>query len=572
MISEIRGPFDDEPLFGVLARIYNSLVGPSRSQFAQHIFGRRLVVPFDFPCGIDALARVIGARVGLTVDDLIHRHTMFPIAALLMSSAAAERVKEAMRSDRAVASNLLKWRRDPAEDGIRPLKFCAACRDADLRRTRCTWWRRTHQVPGVICCPIHGTALMVSQFVPGQFWKFDYPLADDAAAVRQTTSPDGIDLLYARDVRWVLRNNPQPIDAERLRILYHQQLDRRGWLRAGQLRRADFLHAFYAQRSEHEWAQRSLLFNPDDSSAWPAQTVKNKANHRSFRMHFLVMRFLDLSVEEIHMQLEKCGTVQPAQPSEAELRATLRERWADRRWTLNAIVKATGIGMTRLLGLALQEGLPVPRFPTDRRARTFATTRAAHRFTVMRGESRVSSRRWQSALKWLRRNDRPWVKANLRTRRANRGDKLDWNAREKDFIARLPQLASRIRAARPFRRVCISSFVSLLPYGASIGVKMRTKMKGLWAEMKRLSESPDDFILRRIRVIRQLHPDLAPYEVRERAAVKRECRDPRILRAMGYELVGRKWQCRVGGSHPLYGLAVATGRGCSGQERHEAAG
>ena len=45
MISYIEGPYEDEPLFSLLARIYGRLIGPSRSQFAQHLFGNpRLVM------------------------------------------------------------------------------------------------------------------------------------------------------------------------------------------------------------------------------------------------------------------------------------------------------------------------------------------------------------------------------------------------------------------------------------------------------------------------------------------------------------------------------------------------
>lgn len=562
MISYIEGPYEDEPLFSLLARIYGGLIGPSRAQFAQHLFGNpRLVIPFDFPCGIDALARAIGSRVGLSAEDLIHRHTMFPIAAFLMPTELAARVKVAMRGDRAVAMNLLKWHRDPAQDGLRHLNYCAKCRTKDIRRLSHTWWRRVHQVPGVVCCPIHGEPLEVSQFVPGQFWKFDYPVADDAVSVRRARTPDGIDVTYARDVQWMLRNHPRPIDPDRLRLLYHEQLDQRGLLQGGQLRRTEFLHQFFAQRSEHEWAQRHLLFDPDDASAWPAQTVKNKANHRSFRMHLLVMRFLDLSIEGVHARLDtvKARTAAGAQQSEDRLREQLRKRWFDPTWTMNALKADLGIGIVRLLGLANKEGLPIPRLPNAERAKAFRMNRARHRKTVCSGRSRVTPTQWQTAVRWLGRNDLVWVRERLSSQKRRRGDVVDWRARQEEYIGKLSHLASRIRAARPFRRVCSASFISFLPFGASMGTVMYEKMPRLAAEMRRLTESTEEFTLRRIQVVRQLHPDLPPYRVRERAAVDRRCRNPVVLRAMGYVLVGTRWKCPGSTEHPLYGLAVATG-------------
>jgi hypothetical protein len=575
MISYIEGPHEDEPLFSLLARIYGGLIGPSRSQFAQHLFGNpRLVMPFDFPCGIEALARSIGTRVGLTAEDLIQHHTMFPIAAFLMPAEHAERVKVAMRGNRAVAMNLLKWHRDPAQDGLRHLYFCAKCRDRDLRRFGHTWWRRIHQVPGVVCCPHHTEPLEVSQFVPGQFWKFDYPMADDAVSVRRAPRPDGMDVIYARDLRWMLCNRPQPIDPDRLRRLYHDQLDRLGLLRGGQLRRTDFLHQFYAQRSEHEWAQRHLHFDPDDPSAWPAQTVKNKANHRSFRMHLLVMRFLDLSIADIHTRLDALDDRPPvdSQRTEARLRALLRQRWFDRTWSMNALKVDLGIGIVRLLGLATKEGLPIPRLPNAERMKSFRIMRTRHRKTVCRGRSRVASTCWHTAVRWLGRNDYAWVRKRLSSQKRRRGDVVNWRAREEEYIGKLPHLASRIRAARPFRRVCSASFISLLPFGASMGVSMYKKMPRLAQEMRRQTETTEEFTLRRIRVVRQLNPDFPPYRVRDRATVARDCRDPMILRAMGYVLVGTRWKCPGAADHPLYGLAVATGPATDAAATGRAAG
>lgn len=575
MISYIEGPYEDEPLFGLLARIYGGLIGPSRSQFAQHLFGNpRLVIPFDFPCGIDALTKKIGVRVGLTAEDLILRHTMYSIAAFLMPTELATRVKVAMRCDRAVAMNLLKWHRDPAQDGLRHLNFCAKCRAGDLRRVEHTWWRRVHQVPGVFCCPIHGDALEISQFVPGQFWKFDYPVADDAVSIRRARPPDGIDVTYARDVRWMLRNNPRQIDPDCLRLLYHEQLDRRGLLQGGQLRRTEFLHQFFAQRSEHEWAQRHLLFDPNDASAWPAQTVKNKANHRSFRMHLLVMRFLDLSIESIHARLETVKARAPvnAQQNEDRLRAQLRKRWFDPAWTMNALKADLGIGIVRLLGLANKEGLPIPRLPNAERTKAFRMKRARHRKTVCSGRSRVTPTQWRTAVRWLGRNDRIWVRKRLSSQKRRRGDVVDWRAREEEYISKLPHLASRIRAARPFRLVCSASFISFLPFGASMGVSMYKKMPRLAQEMRRQTETTEEFTLRRIKVIRQLHPDFPPYRVRDRATVDRDCRNPVLLRAMGYVLVGTRWKCPGSAEHPLYGLAVATGRDLDSEAGGQAAG
>lgn len=101
--------------------------------------------------------------------------------------------------------------------------------------------------------------------------------------------------------------------------------------------------------------------------------------------------------------------------------------------------------------------------------------------------------------------------------------------------------------------------MALLPFGASLRTKLYSKLPRLAAEMRRQTETQDEFTLRRVQVIRQLNPLMAPYQVREKAAVARACRNPAILRAMGYHLVGTRWVIGNEVEHPLYGLAVASG-------------
>lgn len=564
MMSFIEGPYTDEPLFSLLGRNYSRLVGVTRTKFSQHLFGTRLVIPFDFPCGIDALERTIGSQVGLTATDLIHKHTMFPLAAFLSKPERAEHVMQAMRGNMARARNLPKWRRNHADDGLRHLKFCEECRAADWHRYRRTWarswWRRTHQVPGVVCCHVHGTALQLSQFVPGQLWDLDYPVADKAVSVGRMPAPDGIDLLYARDVHWVLENKPQSIDPVKLRVLYQTQLGTRGLLvdGSGQLRRTEFQHRFFAQRSEEEWRQRNLHFDPDDPSAWPAQTVKGKENHSSFRAHFLVMRFLGIAVPQIHDLLAGEATVQIVnkRTGETQTRRELRRLWSDKKWTLRALHQHLGIGRARMLRLAWEEKLSLPRFK-DKRAGGFVALRKKYRAVYLK-EQRSRSPLWHKARRWLARCDRTWFLKRRKAVRQPARERVDWKARELDLIAQLPRYEARIAAARPFRRICAAAFITLMPYGLANPKVLKRKMRGLADAIRDRTETTDEFTLRRVVVTRRLYPEMTPYEVREKASVRRDCRNPKVLLALGYRFLDGRWiSGRI--DHSNYGLRPDAG-------------
>lgn len=566
MISFIEGPHHDEPVFSLLARLYRGLIGTSRSRFAHHLFGdSRLVVPFDLPCAIDALTERVGSRVGLTADDLIDSHSMYPATSFMMSAEQAAKIRQAMHSAGRETRHSLLWNRQRSADGERPLCFCATCRAIDMTKHGYTWWRRMHQVPDVFCCAVHGTPLEVSQFVRGQFWKFDYPDASDAVSVATKPKPDRLDVGYARSVRWLLNHPPFPVDTDKLYQLYHERLEQRGLVRGVSLRRTEFQERFFAQRSEHEWAQRHMLFDPHDLSAWPAQTVKAKGNHRSFRTHLMVMLFLEIPIAQIQTLLAQVTAVRE-RPRIETARQILRRHWFDTAWSALALCNECGCSRTRMLRVASEEGLPIPRFPTPEKLRRFRKERAKRREIFLRGRKNVSARVWKRTIHWLGRNDSRWSEKEIKKLTRAAPIHIDWLARERDYIEKLPEWAARIRAERPFRRVCAEALISFSPNCRSRVATLDEKMPRLAKEIKRLTETTEEFTLRRVKVIRNLYPDLPPYAVRERAAVCRSCRNEKILRAMGYVLVGRRWRVPGCSNNPLYGLSPAIGKSAQREE------
>jgi hypothetical protein len=360
----------------------------------------------------------------------------------------------------------------------------------------------------------------------------------------------------------MLKNRPHHIDPIRLKALYREQLEKRDLISGGRLRRTEFLHRFYNQRTKHAWDQRHLSFNPDDAYAWPAQTVMANANHRSFRMHLLVMRFLDLSIAEIGAKLESVKLVAARnvpQGDDAARLEELRKLWADKTWSREAIKGHFGVGIIRLNLLAEKAGLPFPRLSTPHRKKVFENRRAECRKIVRQGIKRTAPAKWKTTVSWLYRNDHTWARQLLRPKIGRRETPVDWANREVEYLAKLPNIAARLRAARPFRRLCTAAFISLLPFGTSLRIRLKKRMPLLADELRRLSETTAEFTLRRVKVIRQTNPDLHPYEIRERASVARDCRDPAVLKAMGYVLVGKRWKVPGGADNPLYGLAVAVG-------------
>lgn len=65
---------------------------------------------------------------------------------------------------------------------VRPpsvLRYCIACRTEMLRQRGELYWRRDHQLPGVLVCPTHGTPLAFSKFDLAQFAVNEFVFANE---------------------------------------------------------------------------------------------------------------------------------------------------------------------------------------------------------------------------------------------------------------------------------------------------------------------------------------------------------------------------------------------------------
>lgn len=542
MISFVEGPYHDEPLFGFLARICARIKGPTRSQFRHHLFGnKRAITHFDFPNYLSALEDSIGTRIGFSGADLIERTTMVPVIAPFFPSDRLLRIRAAMINDKKPAASSVMWRRESSPDGKRRLRFCLQCRQHDLTNNPHTWWRRTHQVPGVVCCPDHGISLSVSQFVDGDSWKQDYPMADDAVEIATTHKPDALDRFVSSGIQRLLNHKIVLVEDGALRDVFMERLTKVGLTKSGQLRRTVFLESFFEQRPAAVWEERNLTFDPAQPSAWPAQIAMSKSNHRSPVMHLILMKFLGLSVEEFIFEALSPDRVR--HPSRLIVNNSERDRRVMRLWddpgkTLQDICREAGMCRDRLLSLCRKLKLEVPRKADVLAWRKLIKKRREFRKIWVSGPHLPLKDRTRIRM-WLSRYDRPWLHAHL-AKKTMKHRRIDWAAREQFLLSQLPYVIAKIRSQRPFRRVSKTALLEMLPFGNSSQHRMHL-MPLLHVEIKNREEQRKEFTLRRIQTIRQSAPRMSPWKVREEASVPRECRDVEIMTAMGYKLVGSRW-------------------------------
>ena len=165
MLRYFPAALPDELLYSRLARYHLHSASTSPKQTLEDLFGNRSVrASIDLQCHLGALSERMPAGVreqpeSLADATLFGLHTAFQPrrvwrAALL---AMVDGPANGLHARLGIAAGL---RLPPAR-----LRWCLDCRDEAETRHGEPYWRRAHQIPGVLVCPDHGRALIEAQLL-----------------------------------------------------------------------------------------------------------------------------------------------------------------------------------------------------------------------------------------------------------------------------------------------------------------------------------------------------------------------------------------------------------------------
>lgn len=150
-------PYDDEPLFGVVARYGHRSRACSWMALVRNLFGYAAPLHTGLAYNLDVVAWETEHVWGMSGSDIANAMTLLPYYASLSSEDFAGRLSQRVRQRRSgpVPGDVSKFiRRAPA------IRLCGACIASDRRIGFAMRWRRVHQLPGVFVCPEHGEPLL----------------------------------------------------------------------------------------------------------------------------------------------------------------------------------------------------------------------------------------------------------------------------------------------------------------------------------------------------------------------------------------------------------------------------
>ena len=293
--------YPDEMLYSVLARYARNLGGLGPAATSLDLFGHRAVIAsFDLPGRLGSLAERLPVERGLDVSAIVRRTTLYPYYTAFSSAELRSDLASAMAGS--ISGYHLRL-------GIAAfttartttLRFCPACRAAMTKEHGEPYWRRSHQLPGVLVCPDHGEPLRVSRISCQTLNRHAYWLPNDAAcpdeALPAVRTKDPVTLRrlseVARASAALLEDPPPSTTLAEIGTRYRERVAAAGFMRSR--RRIDQPGLLAAFREHFGQALQHLpVSDPaDGEEGWLAALTRKQRKAAHPLLHVLFDLFLE---------------------------------------------------------------------------------------------------------------------------------------------------------------------------------------------------------------------------------------------------------------------------------------
>jgi hypothetical protein len=306
-------PYPDELLYSIISR-YKKFTGESNHRtMSQDIFGNKhFTASVELPSNIGRLVERLPITSKLTVEQLIQKHTMFPLYSAFLPSDQANAVYRSMVEGN---GNDIYTRSGILGSAIRPNKFiryCKVCFSRDLETYGELYWHRKHQVPGLDVCVEHGISLLDSEIRFHADNKYKFIAADEQTCllddVTRETPLNEIEKYQPlnNNIKMLLNNKFPNRSFEWFQQYYWDKLKEHGYA------------SIFGHKVDQDRLYRNFISYYGEIFLERTQSAIHKKNNwlkqitrghqRSFHpiRHLLLLQFFNSNVEEIFSWSEPC--------------------------------------------------------------------------------------------------------------------------------------------------------------------------------------------------------------------------------------------------------------------------
>lgn len=247
--SPILRWLDDETFYSICSRQHRYLSHLDTNSTLGWLYGNEYrTISHDFPSNFNSINSLVSATWGDALS-IIFEHTIFTFFCPFQKEL---RIEDAVLVLKGPHLGSLKYRlglltgRFGAEH---PLKACITCMEEDQASQGAAYWHLTHQYPGVILCPIHGTLLSVSEVNRQRSGVFEWtlpcsnqlhPCAPQTPTVASNKALSNLQISIVD----LLKHRSMHFDPEITRQTYKAALNTLGWPGDGDIAAIESFAAF----------------------------------------------------------------------------------------------------------------------------------------------------------------------------------------------------------------------------------------------------------------------------------------------------------------------------------------
>lgn len=152
-------PFIDELVYSVESRYALRIGASKKGQLSVHIYNRLSRPSVILPASLKTVAERTQLLWGKSGESIAKELTLLPYYSKYLSKARGKLCLDKMLSENGHGIQLLAGAISNRIKNPKLFRFCVTCRDVDIEKYGETYWRRCHQLPGVLVCPDHGKEL-----------------------------------------------------------------------------------------------------------------------------------------------------------------------------------------------------------------------------------------------------------------------------------------------------------------------------------------------------------------------------------------------------------------------------
>lgn len=310
MISFFPKPYPDEILYSVIARYHIRSGNTSPKITLEELFNSRTAVAtVDLPSNLNNLIQALQFISNYQVEDLIYKHTLYPLYGPFLPVNRANQVLDSMKGDYGGDIHTRAGIMASSITMPKYFRFCPTCQEEDLRNYGELYWHRIHQTPGVLVCPIHSDVLQDSLIALHGLNKHEYYAAStDNCLIRKeknVLNPNLLKklLILAQDFWWLLNSEIPSQESQWFRKQYTNLMIEQGLATAtGRIYQKKLLDNFLFFYGKEMLNAVDSMVTDKDLSNWVSSIARK--HRKSFHplRHLLMIRFLKTSVEEFFKQ------------------------------------------------------------------------------------------------------------------------------------------------------------------------------------------------------------------------------------------------------------------------------